>query len=307
MRILIAGAGGLIGSTVTQYLASCGYEVVRLVRKAPGPGEVGWDPDNGTIDAPSLEGFDGVIHVASLSWNRRWTAAFKQQMYQNRLRTNGLLAEALASRRQKPRVFVCASGQGIYPSSGDQILTEESALGTDYLANLQRDGEAATTSASSAGIRVVHLRLPMVLGGANIRRGMGRLGNGRQWVSWVALDELASIVYHILVTDALVGPVNPTSPKPMRNADVVTALGHALGRKPGPPIPAFLLRLMLGEMAEALLLASRRMEPHKLLATGYQFRLSRDSAAPRAWRGVGTGVLAEKAEHGRVNDEGFPT
>jgi len=262
----------MIGSAVAPYLASQGHEVVRLVRREPGDGEVRWDPDAGTIDAAGLEGFDGVVHVASMPWPARWTSEAKKQMRANRIVTNSLLAETLASRQRKPRVLVCASGMGIYPSCGDQVITEESALGSDFLATLQRDGEAAAAQASSAGIRVVNLRIPAVLGGAAIRRNMGRLGSGRQWSSWVALDELANIVNYVLVTDALVGPVNPVSPNPVRNAEYAATLSRVLGSKPGLPIPAFLLRLMLGEMGDALILASRRIEPRKLLATGYQFR-----------------------------------
>ena len=271
----------MIGSALAPYLASQGHEVVRLVRREPGAGEVRWDPDAGTIDAAGLEGFDGVVHVASMPWPARWTSEAKKQMRANRIVTNSLLAETLASRRRKPRVLVCASGMGIYPSSGDQVITEESALGSDFLATLQRDGEAAAAQASTAGIRVVNLRIPAVLGGAAIRRNMGRLGSGRQWSSWVARDELASIVNHVLVTDALVGPVNPVSPNPVRNAEYAATLSRALGSKPGLPIPAFLLRLMLGEMGDALILASRRIEPRKLLATGYQFRFAELEVALR--------------------------
>jgi uncharacterized protein (TIGR01777 family) len=281
MRILISGAGGMIGSVVAPYLASQGHEIVRLVRRAPEAGEVRWDPDAGTIDAAGLEGLDGVVHVATMPWPLRWTPKFKQEMRANRLRTNRLLAETLAARQRKPRVLVCASGMGIYPSSGDQVLTEDSPAGTDFLAQLQCSGEAATAPASAAGIRVVHLRIPAVLGGASIRRNMGHMGSGRQWASWVSRDELASIVQHVLVTDVLAGPVNPVSPHPVRNADMAATLSRALGRKPGLPMPALLLRLLIGEMAEALILASRRLEPRKLIATGYRFRFPELEAALR--------------------------
>jgi len=281
MRILMAGASGMIGSAVAPYLTKQGHAVVRLVRREPGEGEVRWDPDGGTIDAGAVEGFDGVVHVASMRWPLRWTSAFKKQMRENRLRTNGLLARTLAGCQQKPRVFIFASGMGIYPSSGDEVLTENSTLGTDFLAQLQRDGEAATAPASAAGMRVVCLRIPMVLGGAAVRQSIGRLGDGRQWSSWVARDELASIIQHILVTDTVAGPVNPVSPNPMRNADMAAALSRAQERKPSPAIPAFVLRLLMGEMAEALVLASRRIVPAKLMASGYQFRFPELEAAAR--------------------------
>jgi uncharacterized protein len=281
MRILMAGASGMIGSVVAPYLMSQGHEVVRLVRREPGPGEVRWDPDSGTIDAGAIEGFEGVVQVASMRWPLRWTPKFKRQMRENRLATNGLLARTLAACRRKPQVLICASGMGIYPSSGDEVLTEASSVGTDYLAQLQRDGEAATAPASAAGIRVVNLRIPMVLGGAAVRQNLGQLGNGRQWSSWVSRDELASIIQHVLVTDTLVGPVNPVSPNPVRNADLATTLGRILHRKPGASMPVFALRLLLGEMADALILASRRLMPAKLLDAGYRFRFPELEAALR--------------------------
>jgi uncharacterized protein (TIGR01777 family) len=249
-----------------------GHTVVRLVRRTPGPGEVRWDPDAGTIGAAGLEGFDGVVHLASMPWDSRWTPEFKRRIRDNRLATNRLLAETLASRASKPRAFVFASGMGIYPSSGDQVLTEDSATSAGFLAELQCDGEAATAPASTAGIRVVALRIPMVLGGASTRQGTSRLGDGRQWMSWVARGEMGSIVEHVLRTDALAGPVNPTSPNPVRNAELVETLCRVLGRRPGLPVPASVLRLMLGEMADALVLSSRRIEPRRLTATGYRFK-----------------------------------
>lgn len=287
MKVLIAGASGMIGSAVGPYLESQGYEVVRLVRRAPETGEVGWDPDNGTIDAGALEGFDGVVHLASMRWPARWTSEVKKQIYANRIKTNSLLSQTLAGCQRKPQALICASGMGIYPSSDDQILTEDSPVGTDFLAHLQRDGEAATSPASAAGIRVINLRIPGVLGGAGLKRNMGRIGSGRQWTSWVARDELASIVGYLLVTETLFGPVNPVSPNPVRNSEFTVTMSHALGRKPGLPIPAFLLRLMLGEMAEALILASRRIVPAKLLAAGYPFRFPELEDALRHELGVG--------------------
>jgi uncharacterized protein (TIGR01777 family) len=274
MKILITGSSGMIGSAVAAYLSSQGHEVNRLVRRAPAAGEVHWDPDTGTIDAAGLEDLDGVVHLASRPWPMRWTPKAKQQIYANRIATNSLLANTLAGCQHKPQVLICASGMGIYPASGDQILTEDSPPGTDFLARLQCDGEAATASAAVAGIRVVNLRIPGVLGGASLKRSIGRVGSGRQWTSWVARDELAYIIEYVLITDALAGPVNPTSPNPVRNAEMAAALSRALGRRPGLPLPAFLLRLMLGEMAEALILASRRIMPGRLLAAGYQFHFA---------------------------------
>jgi uncharacterized protein (TIGR01777 family) len=284
MRVLVAGAGGLIGSAVTLELAGHGHDVVRLVRREPGLGEVGWDPDTRTIDPEGLEGFDSVIDVASMPWPTRWTSAARQRLHDNRVGSYRLLAEALADRVKRPKILVCASGMGIYPSSVDAVLTEESEVGTDWLAHLQRDGEAAMEPASAAGIRVVHLRIPMVLGGPNLAamaKNLRPFGDGRQWWSWVALDEIPPIIEHALGTDALVGPVNVSSPNPVRCGEFTATLGRVLGRKPGRAMPALLLRLALGEMADALLLASRRMEPRRLSLTGYDFHYPELEAALR--------------------------
>jgi NAD dependent epimerase/dehydratase family enzyme len=227
VRTLIAGASGLIGSAVAARLATQGHEVIRLVRRAPDAGEVRWDPDEGTIDVAGLEGFDGVVHVASVPWPARWTTKAKQQIRANRLATNSLLARALADCSHKPRVLVCASGMGFYPPSGAQIITEDSAGGTSWLATLQRDGEAATAPASAAGIRVVNLRIPPVLTGASIARGTNRIGNGRQWMSWVGRDELTSIVEHVLLIDALEGPTSPPLPPASWAASLALLCRHS--------------------------------------------------------------------------------
>ena len=181
---------------------------------------------------------------------------------------------------------------GIYPSSGDEVITEESALGSDFLAGLQRDGEAATAPASAAGIRVVNLRIPTVLGGPNLdamAKNLRPLGDGRQWWSWIALDEIPPIIEHILATPALVGAINVVSPNPERAGEVTATIGRVLGRRPGRGVPAFLLRLTLGEMASALLLASRRIEPRRLLRSGYRFRYPELDAALRHQLGTATG------------------
>jgi uncharacterized protein len=262
----------MIGSALTRCLAGEGHAIVRLVRREAEAAEVSWDPDAGLIDAAGLEGFDGVVNLANMVWPARWTPDAKKRLLANRLATNGLLAENLAKCKQKPRVLMCASGMGVYPSSGDQVITEESPLGADFLADMQREGEAMAMRAGAAGIRVVNLRIPMVLGGAKLKRNIGRIGDGRQWNSWIARDELASIINFILTNATITGAVNPVSPHPLRNAEFAATFSRALGSKPGVPVPAFLLRLMVGEMAEALILASRRIEPRKLLDAGYAFR-----------------------------------
>jgi len=281
MRILFAGASGMIGSAAAPYLESQGHEVTRLVRREASENEVRWDPDAGTIDVAGLEGFDGVVHLATMTWPMKWSKNAKGQIYANRMATNSLLADHLARCQRKPRVLVCASGMGIYPPSGDDVITEETPPGTDFLAKLQCDGEAEAMKASAAGIRVVNLRIPAVLGGATARRSMGQIGDGRQWGSWVSRDELASIIKFVLENEALSGPVNPVSPNPLRNAEYVATFCRVMGSRPGPTVPAFALRLMLGEMAEALILASRRIIPARLLAAGYSFRYPELEAALR--------------------------
>jgi uncharacterized protein len=272
MKILIAGSSGMIGSALVPYLSSQGHQVISLVRRQPTPGEVFWDPDNGSIDCAGLEGVDGVVNVATMPWPARWTKAAKQKIRANRLAVNDILAENLANCLQKPKVLICSSGMGFYPSSGDLVLTEESASGTDFLATLQRDGEVAAMKASAVGIRVVNLRTPAVLGGKAIRRSFGRIGDGKQWSPWISRDELASIINYILTNETIVGPVNPVSPNQVRNVEFTEIANKVMGSKPGLALPAFLLKLMLGEMADALMLASRRIEPRKLLDSGYQFR-----------------------------------
>jgi uncharacterized protein (TIGR01777 family) len=272
MKILMAGSNGMIGSAVTRHLIECGYQVIRLVRHTPGSNEVWWNPDAGEIDTAGLEGFDGVVHLASTPWPMRWTEKAKQKLRLNRLATNRLLAESLAGCEHKPRVLICASGMGYYPSSGDTVLTEDCLPGTSFLATLQKDGEEATAPASQAGIRVVHLRIPPVLGGAALQKVGFQAGDGQQWSSWVGRDELACIIEYVLETESLSGPVNAVSPNPLRNAEFATTSTQALGQKPGRVMPASMVRLVMGEMGEEFLLASRRIEPTKLLASGYRFR-----------------------------------
>lgn len=271
MKILIAGSNGMVGSAVTRHLIENCHEVTRLVRHSPGLNEIWWNPDTGEIDTAGLEGFDGVIHLASMPWPMRWTAKAKEKLRANRLATNHLLAESLAACAHKPRVLICASGMGYYPSSGDKVLTEHSPAGTSFLSYLQQDGEAVTDTASQAGIRVVHLRIPPVLGGAALLRTGFQAGDGQQWVSWIGRDELASIIEFVLKTETISGPVNAVSPNPMRNANFAVSAAQALEQKCGGTMPAFLVRLIMGEMGEEFLLASRRIEPVKLIAAGYHF------------------------------------
>jgi len=262
----------MIGSAVTRHLLENDHEVVRLVRYTPGPGEVWWDPDADEIDTAGLEDFDAVVNLATIPWPMRWTAKVKQKMSANRAGTNRLLAEALAQCEHKPSVLICASGIGYYPPSGDTVITEDTPAGESFLTSLNRGGESATASASQAGIRVVHLRIPMVLGGERLKMLGFQAGSGQQWMSWIGLDEVASIIEFALRTESLSGSVNCVSPNPMHLADFARVSTKALGQKPGGVMPAFIARLFLGEMGEEFLLASRRAQPAKLIAAGYQFR-----------------------------------
>jgi hypothetical protein len=261
----------MVGSVVTARLIEHGHQVVRLVRKQPGPGELYWDPDAGRIDAGGLEGFDAVIQLATMPWPMRWTAKAKQKLRANRSATYELLADTLAACTRKPRVLVCASGIGVYPPSGDEVITEDTAIRDSFLSAVDRDGETATRLAELAGIRVVHLRIPPVMGGAALQRTGFQGGDGQQWMSWIGRDELASIIEFAMTTETLSGPVNAVSPNPLRNVEFAMTATRALEAKPGGTMPAFLVRLLLGEMGEEFVLASRRVQPAKLLAAGYRF------------------------------------
>jgi uncharacterized protein (TIGR01777 family) len=272
MRTLIAGSNGMVGSAVTRHLIESGHDVVRLVRREARDGEVYWDPDAGLIDAAGLEGFDAVIQLASMHWPMRWTRKVKAKLRANRVATYRLLADSLAGCARKPRVLVCASGIGVYPASGDELLTEDTPPCPSFVSAVDRDGETATTAAEAAGIRVVHLRIPQVMGGPALQYVGFQAGDGRQWITWVGRDELASIVEFAMRTETLSGPVNAVSPEPLRNADFAAVATAALGTKPGGVMPAFVVRLVMGEMGEEFLLSSRRGHPAKLLAAGYRFR-----------------------------------
>jgi len=272
MKVLIAGSNGTIGSALTRHLIAGGIEVVRLVRNNPLPGQIWWDPDAGEIETGALEGFDGVVNLASMPWPLRWSTKVKQQMLASRLSTNGLLARSLAACQKKPNVLICASGMGYYPPSGDTVLTEDSPAGSSFLSSLQQNGECATSPASEAGIRVVHLRIPAVMGGPMLKMIGYQAGNGQQWASWVGRDELASIIEFVLTNASLNGPVNAASPNPLRHAEFARVSTRALDKKPGAVLPELIVRMTMGEMGDELVLASRRLHPAKLLAAGYHFR-----------------------------------
>jgi uncharacterized protein (TIGR01777 family) len=283
MRIAVTGASGLIGGALVPALAAQGHEVLRLVRReARAAGEVRWDPATGSIDRPSLEGLDSVVHLAGENIAAgRWTQTRKARLRSSRVGPTRLLAETLATLERKPRVLVSASAIGCYGDRGDSWLTEKEPPADDFLGRLSVEWEASAGPAAQAGIRVVHPRTGIVLspsGGAlakmlpPFRLGLGGvLGSGAQFFSWIALDDVVGAIGHLLERGDLAGPVNVVAPVPVTNAEFTKTLGRVLGRPTVLPVPAVALRLALGEMADAVL-ASARVRPERLVATGYRFR-----------------------------------
>jgi uncharacterized protein (TIGR01777 family) len=265
------------------WLTAEGNSVLRLVRREPGAGEVGWDPAKGQIDREALEGLDAVIHLAGDSIAAsRWTPARKAELRRSREEPTRLLAETLAALRRPPATLVCASAIGCYGDRGAELLSEKSPAAEDFLGSLCQGWEAAAQPARDSGIRVVHARFGLVLsraGGAlapmlrPFRLGLGgRLGPGTQFMSWVTMDDVLGAIAFLLSTPEMSGPVNVTAPEPVTNADFTRTLGRVLRRPTLAPAPAFALRLVFGEMADALLLSSTRVLPQRLIEAGYQFR-----------------------------------
>ncbi len=285
MDVLISGATGLVGSALVPELEAKGHTITRLTRSPKAAGDVGWNPDAGTIGG-DLEGTQAVVHLAGESIfsgpTDRWTPQKKRRILESRVKGTRLLAEKVASLSTPPTVMVSMSAVGFYGSRGDEVLTEESASGADFLAEVCREWEAAAEPARRAGIRVVHPRLGIVLsaeGGALGTTlpifklgGGGRIGGGDQWWSWVSLDDVVGSIVHAIENEDVEGPMNVGSPNPKTNADYTKVLGKVLGRPTFFPLPAPAARIMLGEVADALLLASQRMRPAKLESTGYHFR-----------------------------------
>ncbi|MFO1076206.1 MAG: TIGR01777 family oxidoreductase [Planctomycetota bacterium] len=281
MRIAITGASGLVGTRLTTALRARGDEVVPFVRAAGRTG-VRWDPATGDLDTAALGTVDAVVHVAGEGIaNGRWTAARMARMHESRGPATERLCRALAALPVPPRVVVAASGVGIYGDRGDEELDERSTIGSGFLAELARAWEAGTAPAAAAGMRVVNLRIGLVLarhGGAlprmllPFRLGLGgRLGSGRQWMSWLTLDDLARAILFAIDTEALRGPVVAASPGPVTNREFTRVLARALHRPAVLPVPAFALRLLFGSMAGELLLAGQRALPRALLAAGFDF------------------------------------
>lgn len=282
MKVLVTGSHGLIASALIPRLEHDGHSVTRLVRQAPGPGELRWDPEGGTIDRDGIEGHDAVVHLAGVGiGDHRWTDDHKRAVLDSRVKGTRLLSDALAGLSSKP-VFVSGSAVGYYGNRGDEELTETSAPGDDFLSSICTQWEAAAGAAEDAGLRVVHLRTGIVLSGAGgafkkmvtpFKLGIGgKLGSGRQWFSWIHVDDEVGAILHALTRDDIRGPLNATAPNPATNADFTKALGRALHRPTVLPIPAFGLRVMFGrEMAETMMLSGQRVLPKVLQRTGFAF------------------------------------
>ncbi len=283
MKILIGGSSGLVGTALIKSLEAGGHEIFRLVRRAPNSRtEVEWSPDRYSIALARIEGFDAVVNLAGESIAERWTDEKKRKIRESRVKGTKLLGDALANLTTPPKTFICASAIGYYGNRGDEILTEESAPGDDFLAEVCAEWEKATALATEKGIRVVNARFGIILdteGGAlkkmlpPFRMGLGgRVGSGKQWMSWIALDDVIGGLNLSLTNESLRGPVNFVAPNPVTNAEFTTTLGKVLSRPTFLPIPEFGVRLAFGEMGEALLLGSQRVAPSKLDKASYAFR-----------------------------------
>ncbi len=300
MKILATGSTGLVGSALIPFLTTGGHEVVRLSRRKPDTAEpvIQWDPSAGELPKDELEDFDAVIHLAGESIAEgRWTDEKKARIRNSRIEGTRLLCETLASLERKPRVLISASAIGFYGDRGDEVLTEESSSGDSFLAKVCWDWETAADPARAAGIRVVHPRIGIVLsadGGALAKMltpfklcAGGVVGSGKQYWSWVALDDLIGIIHHGLTRETIEGPVNAVAPNPPTNREFTKTLGKVLGRPTIFPMPAFAARVALGEMADELLLASARVIPRRLQESGYEFRFTELEAALRHTLGRG--------------------
>jgi uncharacterized protein (TIGR01777 family) len=285
MKILVSGSTGLIGQALVSSLTGAGHEMIRLVRSQRDAAErdIPWDPATGRLDSRRLEGLDGVVHLAGESIAQGgWTAEKKARIRNSRVKGTQLLAQALAQLNRPPRAFICSSAIGYYGDRGAEIVREESSAGSGFLPEVCREWEAAATPAAERGIRVVNLRTGLVLssnGGALPRMltpfklGVGgKLGTGRQYMSWISIDDMVGIIRHTLERDSLHGPVNAVSPHPVTNLEFTRTLGQVLSRPTFFAVPAFAVRLMFGEMGQSLLLDSTRVEPARAAASGYVFR-----------------------------------
>jgi uncharacterized protein len=281
MKALVSGASGFVGTRLLRALEARGDSVTRLVRREPKVGEIRWNPAKGEIETDRLGGFDAVFHLAGESIAQRWNPEVKRRIRDSRVEGTRLLAEALAAQAEPPRVIVSASGTGVYGDRGDEILADDARIGEDFLAEVARDWEGALRPLEAAGTRTVALRTGVVLaqGGGAIDRMMlpfklglgGPLGSGKQWMPWISLEDLVAVYLFAADTAALRGPTNTVAPHAITSAEFARAFGRALKRPAFLPVPAFALRLLFGEMADAALLSSQRAVPEKLSALGFEF------------------------------------
>ncbi|HEX8151156.1 MAG TPA: TIGR01777 family oxidoreductase [Pyrinomonadaceae bacterium] len=289
MKVIVTGSTGLVGRALVRSLLADGHEVTRLVRgdaqgfRAPGTAAVHWDPGRGEIDARSLEGHDAAVHLAGENVGEgRWDEEKKRRILESRVKGTGLLAGALAGLGAKPGVLVSASATGFYGNRGAEVLREESASGEGFLSEVCREWEKATLPASQAGIRVVHLRIGVVLSGEGgalqkmltpFKLGVGgKIGSGGQYMNWITLEDLIGVIRRATEDESWRGPINTVAPQQLTNEEFTKALGRALGRPTIFAVPAFAARLAFGETADALLLASTRVEPARLKEAGFEFK-----------------------------------
>jgi uncharacterized protein (TIGR01777 family) len=285
MKILISGASGFVGQALVHALRAEGHTVARMVR--PGgevsPGDVSWDPMSATSDVSAMEGADAVVNLSGASIAAgRWTQERKAALRSSRIGCTRVLVDTLLQLQRKPRVFISASATGYYGDRAGELLTEASSPGTDFLALLARDWEGEAVRAEHGGIRTVILRFGIILsahGGALPKMLLpfkfgagGRFGSGQQWMSWIGLEDSIGIIRAALTDERLSGPVNVVAPHPLQNIEFTRIVAAAVRRPAIFPAPAFALRLLLGEMAGPLLLASQRVLPERLLSLGYSFR-----------------------------------
>ena len=283
--ILIAGASGLIGSCLVPFLTTGGHRVIKLVRREPlqGKDEVFWDPSAGILDPDDLNNIDAVINLAGDNIAQgRWTDEKKKRIIDSSVKGTLLLSETIAKLKYKPSVFICASAVGYYGNRDDTLLTEEDEAGDGFLASVCVDWEKSTSPASQAGIRTAFVRFGAVLsprGGAlakmlfPFKMGFGgKIASGKQYLSWIAIDDVLGAVYHVIMNDSINGPVNLVSPNPLANVDFTRILCRAISKPMIFPLPAWVVKLMFGEMGNEALLSSIRVKPKKLLDTGYSFR-----------------------------------
>lgn len=283
MRILVSGSHGLVGKALITALTPDGHEIVRLVRGQPSnAAEVEWHPNEGRLDTSALDGIDAVVHLAGESIaSGRWTDEKKRAILDSRVKGTSLLSDALARLSRPPSVFVSASAIGYYGDRGDEVLTEKSAPGKDFLADVCVQWEKATRPAIEKGIRTVQARFGIILDqneGALAKMltpfqmgAGGRVGSGKQWVSWIAIDDVVNGLVSVIGDKAVSGPVNFVAPNAVTNAEFTKTLGHVLSKPTFFPVPAFAARMAFGEMADALLLSSQRVKAGVMEERGYRF------------------------------------